>query len=152
MAFESEGLQSHIAFLRIAPRHQSSRRRCMSETNSCQPLAGRRLLLAEDDMAVALSMDWLLKTAGCDVVRTARCKKGLALLAANETFDVSILDITLADGAVYPLAEALAARHVPFIFLTGYGVGHLAAEWRGWPMLEKPMEPDVLIDWLARHI
>lgn len=124
----------------------------MSETQITRNLTGRRLLLAEDEMAVALSTAMLLEIEGGEVIKIARCQEGLAWLKdAVQKLSAAILDVTLADGPVYPLAEALAECQIPFVFVTGYGNDHLPVEWRDRPILEKPTDPDILIDWLASN-
>lgn len=112
-------------------------------------LAGRRILLAEDEMAVAMSMTMLLEATGCEVDKVARYRQGLAHLETEKMPDAAVLDITLADGPVYPLAEALTEYRVPFVFLSGYNMTHVPARWRNQPSLEKPMNPDALIAWLT---
>ncbi len=55
-----------------------------------------------------------------------------------------MLDINLGDGAVYPIADMLAARGVPFVFVTGYEADSVDARFRGIPILQKPIERDML--------
>jgi two-component SAPR family response regulator len=55
-----------------------------------------------------------------------------------------VLDINLGDGAVYPIADTLAARGVPFVFVTGYDAESVDARFRNVPVLQKPIERDVL--------
>ena len=50
----------------------------------------------------------------------------------------------LGDGAVYPIAEALAARGVPFVFVTGYDAENIDTRYANVPVLQKPIEREVL--------
>ena len=60
--------------------------------------------------------------------------------AARDTFDVAILDVNINGEEAYPIAEALAARCIPFIFSTGYGKQSLRAPYSDRPALQKPFE------------
>ena len=61
-----------------------------------------------------------------------------------------MLDVDLRGEAVYPLAEALRARGVPFLFLTGYGQLAIPEPWRGAVRVEKPFDEASLLGALAR--
>src|SRR3546814_15683555 len=63
-----------------------------------------------------------------------------AALAAvgTEDFDVAILDVNVNGQAIFPVADAIAARGIPFIFSTGYGQKSLPEKYRSRPTLDKP--------------
>ena len=83
-------------------------------------LSGRRVLVMEDEMLVAWALEDMLADLGCIVVGpAARVDKALALLHA-EAVDLAMLDVNLNGQRSYPVADALAAKGVPFVFLTGY--------------------------------
>jgi hypothetical protein len=63
---------------------------------------------------------------------------------------LAILDVNLNGDAVYPVAEVLARREIPFIFSTGYGERGLAETYRDRPTLQKPFQLDTLDRMLAR--
>jgi DNA-binding response OmpR family regulator len=68
-----------------------------------------------------------------------------ALAAARDKrFDAAVLDINLGDGLVYTVAEILAARGVPFAFVTGYDADRVDPRFSGVPVLQKPIERDML--------
>jgi two-component SAPR family response regulator len=68
-----------------------------------------------------------------------------ALQAARERhFDAAVLDINLGDGLVYAVAEILAKRGVPFIFVTGYDADAVDSRFSGIPILQKPIERESL--------
>jgi two-component SAPR family response regulator len=61
--------------------------------------------------------------------------------------DIAILDIHLKGGKVYPFAEHLAERAIPFVFVTGYGEDpELPERLANVPKLEKPVDSDRLLD------
>ena len=73
------------------------------------------------------------------------CTASDALAAAQAgDFDAAILDINLGDGMVYQVAEILARRHVPFAFVTGYDADSVDSRFRDIPVLQKPVEREML--------
>ncbi|HEX6011198.1 MAG TPA: response regulator [Geminicoccaceae bacterium] len=84
------------------------------------PLSGRRVLVVEDELIVAFLLEDMLAGLGCAVVGpAARVDQALALLDA-EAIDAALLDVNLNGHKSYPVADALAARGVPFVFSTAY--------------------------------
>jgi CheY-like chemotaxis protein len=82
----------------------------------------------------------LLADLGHTVVGpVARLDKALEMVR-QESFDVAILDVNINGGETYPVAEALAARDIPFIFSTGYGLQSLRPPYRDRPTLQKPFD------------
>ena len=60
--------------------------------------------------------------------------------AKDGRFEAAVLDINLGDGAVYPVADILVARGVPFVFVTGYDAASVDSRFRKIPILQKPIE------------
>jgi CheY-like chemotaxis protein len=112
-------------------------------------LEGVKVLVVEDEYLVAALMEDMLESAGC-VVAGPIPRLAQALDAANsEACDVAVLDVNLAGERVYPVADILAQRNVPFVFVTGYGV--LPGEYANRPRLCKPFKMTELLDTLS-HI
>jgi len=103
-------------------------------------LNGLRLLVVEDEAMIAMMLEDMLDTFGCVVVDIAgTLSKGLDLAGnLSLAIDGAILDVNLGGETVYPVAERLAARGVPFIFCTGYGLTGLASNFAHVPTLAKP--------------
>jgi CheY-like chemotaxis protein len=100
-------------------------------------LAGKRVLLVEDEVLVAWALEDMLTALECAVVGpVARVNEALALIDA-EMVDAAVLDVNLDGQKSYPVADALAARGVPFVFATAYDKGSLQKGYLHFPMLQK---------------
>jgi CheY-like chemotaxis protein len=113
-------------------------------------LVGLRLLVVEDEALVAMALEDMLDALGCVVVDVAgTVSRGVALAAdAALPLDGAILDVNLGGEKVYPVAERLAARGVPFVFCTGYGRAGIANDFAHVPTLSKPYSERQLHDLL----
>ena len=101
-------------------------------------LNGLRILVVEDEAAISLLLEDMLLDLGCEVVGPAGRLATALDLAANEAFDLAILDVNIAGESIYPLVEALEGRKVPFVFSTGYGSGGIKDAYRDRPVVQKP--------------
>lgn len=95
------------------------------------------VLIAEDEMIVAMMLEDLMERAGYRVLLVARLERGLEL-AASEPIDAAILDINLAGQMSFPLADALQLRRIPFMFASGYGREGLSERHHDAMVLQKP--------------
>ncbi len=102
-------------------------------------LEGRRVLVVEDEMMIAMLIEDMLADCGCVVVGPAHdLDTALELAAVEPAPDVAMLDVNVAGKPVFAVADALKARGVPLVFSTGYGDGGLREGDRGAPVLQKP--------------
>ena len=109
-----------------------------------------RVMVVEDEGLIALMLEDMLEDLGCDVAMSAAAVgPALAWLDAGGEADAALLDVNLGGEPVFPVAEALTARGVPFAFTTGYGESH-DARFRHAPLLSKPIRPDRLEDVLLK--
>jgi PAS domain S-box-containing protein len=105
---------------------------------------GHRVMLVEDEALVAMMMRDSLVELGFSVLGPfSRAAEALAC-AAGDALDAAILDINLGGEPVYPVAERLARRGVPFVFITGYGSESIDPRFAHVPVLQKPIEREVL--------
>ena len=102
-------------------------------------LAGRRVLVVEDEMMIAMLVEDMLTDLGCAVVGPAHALDAALDLARSEVdLDVALLDVNLAGQPVFAVADALREKGVPAIFSTGYGDAGLREVDRGALVLQKP--------------
>lgn len=100
-------------------------------------LQGQSILVAEDEFMVALNIQAELEACGAVVTVVDSVSDGLDV-AANG-FDVAVLDVRLADGEVYPLADRLIRAGVPIVFHSGHAdKGELERAYPGAHALPKP--------------
>jgi DNA-binding response OmpR family regulator len=104
----------------------------------------RRALLVEDDVLIGMMVADMLAELGYQVVGPMRrLAAGLAAVA-EESFDVAVLDVNLAGEESFPIADALEARQIPYLFATGYGPGSEELARRDRPVLTKPFSAKTL--------
>ena len=114
-------------------------------------LAGRRVLIVEDEYFIADEMHRAFEEAGAAMLEpVGQVQEALALIARTEHIDVAILDINLHDVMVYPVADALSERGVPFLFTTGYDQTALPERYAAVRRLEKPVEAAVVLREIRR--
>jgi CheY-like chemotaxis protein len=97
------------------------------------------VLLVEDEMMIAMLVEDMLRDLGCDVIKAGHLPRALTL-ANTAALDGAILDVNIDGEMVYPVARALRARGIPFIFSSGYTADMVPAEFNGVPLLPKPFE------------
>ena len=105
-----------------------------------QPLAGRRVLIVEDRYLIASEMADEVRRLGAEVVGPSPDLARARDLITGERLDAALLDINLDGELVFPLADLLARRNVPFVFLTGYDEDVLPEAWHDRPKLTKPID------------
>jgi len=101
-------------------------------------LNGLRILVVEDEAAISLLLEDMLLDFGCEVIGPAARLAAALDAVERETVDLAILDVNVAGEPIYPVAEALAQRQIPFVFSTGYGSAGIKDAYRDRPVLQKP--------------
>lgn len=107
-------------------------------------LVGRRILLVEDELLISCLLEDMLEDLGCTLVGPASRIDQALCLVAGEAIDAVILDVSLDQQLSYPVADALVARGIPFLFSTGYDRDRLRDGYRSFAMLQKPFHPSEL--------
>jgi CheY-like chemotaxis protein len=112
-------------------------------------LAGKRVMVVEDEMLVALLIEDMLREEGCSILGPFNTVAKALIAVATGGFDLAVLDVNLAGEKVYPVAEALAARNIPFLFLSGYGEAAIPPGRPKWKVCNKPFRGSELTDMLS---
>jgi CheY-like chemotaxis protein len=115
-------------------------------------LSGRRVLVVEDEMMVLMLIEDMLSDLGCESVATAASVDQALALMDGPAFDVAMLDVNLNGEKSYPVADALVAHHVPFVFATGYSDRVTREGYPGRPVLQKPFKFEELVEMLTRLV
>lgn len=114
---------------------------------------GKRILLIEDEALIALDTIDALSGAGYEVVGPAASLSTAVAKAQSERIDGAVLDVNLGGVYVWPAAEVLAGRGIPFVIMTGFGAAlDVPPAFAAVPRLGKPLEPRSLLDALGRML
>jgi CheY-like chemotaxis protein len=101
-------------------------------------LDGKRVLIVEDEALIAMLAEEMVAELGCVHHATApSVAKALAVVEAGG-FDLALLDVNVARERVFPVADALEAKGIPFAFASGYGEGDLPEAYKAHSLLSKP--------------
>ena len=84
-------------------------------------VAGNRIMIVEDEALVAMALRESLDELGFSVLGPFSRISEAMIALRNNRIDAAVLDVNLGGELIYPLADVLAADHVPFVFITGYG-------------------------------
>ena len=111
---------------------------------AARKLSGNRILLVEDEALVAMMMADVLVKLGFAVVGPCASAAEAVATARDQEVDGAILDVNLGGEMVYPVADFLEARNIPFVFVTGYGAESVDRRFAEVPLLQKPVDHTVL--------
>lgn len=109
-----------------------------------------RILVVEDDYLIAALLKDILSAAGWRVIGPVGRLAEAVETAAHQDCDAAVLDVNLAGEPIYPVAETLSRRKVPFLFLTGYGSDGAEQPFGDRPRLGKPFRTGDLLGALQR--
>ena len=109
-------------------------------STASEPASSRRVFVVEDEIMIRMLLEDMLADLGYGVAASAGGLNEAIALARNSDFDLAILDVNLNGDSVYPVADLLMERGVPFVFSTGYGDRGLPEPYRGRPTLQKPFQ------------
>jgi len=108
----------------------------MKERDSA--IEGARIFVVEDESVITMLLQDMFEELHCEVVSLASRFQDALEKANTLAFEVAILDVNLNGQRTFPIAEALQARGLPFIFATGYGAAAVPENFRAAPVLQKP--------------
>jgi len=107
-------------------------------------------MIVEDEALIAMLIEDQLLELGCLVAAQAASVQGGLAELERAALDAAVLDVNLCGERSYAIAEALAARGVPYLFTTGYGQGGLDPAFQDQTVLQKPFSTEDLGAALAK--
>lgn len=111
-----------------------------------KPVAGKRILVVDDEPLIAMDIVASLEDEGCQVVGPAATLQKALSLVESQDIDAALLDANLAGDPVDTLAAVLVRRKIPFAFVSGYGREGLPEAYRQMALVKKPFQRQRLID------
>jgi DNA-binding NtrC family response regulator len=110
----------------------------------------QRILVVEDQFIVSLTLAQILENEGFEVIGPAMSVTMARAIVGHVGCDAAVLDVNLHSGTAEPLAVELSARGIPFVVLTGSSLATLPNIFSVAPVLQKPLQADLLIAELNR--
>lgn len=114
-------------------------------------LAGLRVLVVEDEMLISMLVEELLIEQSCEVVGPFSRIDDAMQAAETRAFDIALLDVNVDGAKIYPVAEAISRRGIPFLLLSGYGEAAIPQAHPEWRACAKPFKADELIAMLIEQ-
>ena len=111
--------------------------------------AQKSVLVVEDEYLIRMLLEDMLVDLGYGVVAAVGTIAEARELATSGEFNAAILDVNLDGQEIFPVADILAERSLPFVFVTGYGERSLPDRYRNRPALQKPFQAEQLSATLA---
>jgi len=107
-------------------------------------LTGNRIMVVEDETVVAFALCEALAQMDFDVVGPFGSIDDAYDAAKSLDLDAAILDVNLNGKMIYSVADVLRERGLPFVFVTGYGAESIEPRFHDVPVLQKPVEREIL--------
>lgn len=116
-------------------------------------LYGLQVFVVEDEAMVAMLLEDMLADFGCIIAGIAgTLREAQRQLGALSMIDAAILDVNLGGEFIFPVADTLVDRNVPFVFSTAYGSPELLERYPQSKLLRKPYAPEALAHALSGFI
>ena len=106
-------------------------------SNSC-PHRTPAVLIVEDDEQLGEAIGFCVEQAGYEIAGFAQSVDAALATLRRQTIDAALLDINLQGELVYPVANALTERGVPFVFVTSQSPSDIPDRYRSHPVIAKP--------------
>lgn len=154
--FRPQGIHCRIAFPLGAGGDTATVARARADARGAGPTSpavqqGGRVLVVEDNAALAMGLTDELEDQGFTIVGPAGSLERAMELARTQAIDVAVVDVDLGGTPSYPLARLLRDNGVPFALLTGYTAADLPDDLPATTVMSKPVALDELIAFLQRH-
>jgi DNA-binding response OmpR family regulator len=103
------------------------------------------VLVVEDEAMIAALIEGILDDAGCAVVGPVATVAGALDAIDSQTIDAALLDVSVNGAKAYPVADRLAARGIPLVFVSGFSKRDLPRGYRRYAYVSKPFEPQEIL-------
>jgi CheY-like chemotaxis protein len=113
----------------------------LEQQGATRPLAGKRILIVEDERAIAENIAFEIAAQGGKVVGPVASADAALHTIATTRLDGAIVDIKLMGKMTFSVADVLADRHIPFLFVTGYSAQIVPPSHANVHRLQKPVTP-----------
>lgn len=109
------------------------------------------MLVVEDDPAIGLDLRMALAHVGAITVGPVASVAAAFAVMADQAVNGAILDIRLKNNElVFPVADALAALRIPFIFASGRSASLMPLKHSDRPFFDKPFQSEKVVEMLGR--
>ncbi len=143
--WHQDGLRCKLAIPRHKAKLNGNRTPAAKTVPAEQIAAGCKVvLLVEDEPTISLMLSDMLLQFGHRVDGPYNRFSDAMTAARKNDVQAGVLDINIGGEKVYPLAEVLAERKIPFVFVTGYSADSVDTRFSHVPVLQKPIEPEAL--------
>jgi CheY-like chemotaxis protein len=122
----------------------------MTDLTQAGGKARGQVLVVEDEWLIAEEVSEMLGVLGFEVVGPVPTAAQALALIAGRALDAAILDISLDGDYSFPVADELMRRDIAFLFLSGYAKNDIPLQFRGQPLLRKPVALEVLAAQMKR--
>lgn len=110
-------------------------------------------LVVEDDSIIRLDLEETLKGFGLKQIHGASSVEAAARIIASSEIRFAVLDYNVGPGNTVEVAQSLAARGIPAMFLTAYGTSvELPPGLSHLQVLSKPFSSDALAQALLTEL
>jgi len=100
------------------------------------------ILIVEDEPLIAMMLEDFLESLGHKIHGSCESVEEALAVTQGGGFDLAILDVNLKGESVWPVANALRDKNIPFVLATGGHVEPPPPEYKNVPVLEKPYTVD----------
>ena len=119
--------------------------------NKPNSITGKRVLIIEDEIFVALDLQLELENAGVKVIGPVGTLEEAIAIATREEIDIAVVDVDLHGKQSYPAADILRKKGTPFVWHTGViNRDTFLQTYPDVPVIEKPARPSDIIEMLAK--
>jgi CheY-like chemotaxis protein len=110
----------------------------------------QRILVVEDEFLLAAHIESVLEEEGVEVIGPVGSLGEAVKLASDVDLDAALLDVNIDGGRVDDVADILARRRIPFMFITAYGRDHLPKNFADATLVAKPFDDRHLLQQVRR--